>query len=421
MKKIKLVVITLISLLLITCVPVLANNNTEVFVNVSFMNGYYTDKQNIEGAIVECYSADGKTLISTSETNENGMAQFSLDKNISYIAKIVKVPERFEITSQNSNMREFYVNDDGSTYPTNVGFIVSAKPSINELKVYVEEYKSDPVSSLKDVPVRIITRNESGNLQVLTEKTNADGYASFKLKSGISYDWEIPKLPDGYRFPSDIFYSDGIFVKHIGETDFHIYLEKTDGGSSGEIPTPDPSPSPDTPPEDEKFQYQINEAPGISVIDQYGIPVMGAVVHIKVEPSDQTRYKGAEVNLTTGGNGSIFLDRNPIQADGTFSFNLVSLPEGYEMNDKIIVQRYEDNSIHADKTFVVKNNNPNKLIGESDSKTLKSNTSQTANSMTDSSKNPNTGNNTENTVIVLALLTSLLVATVSYVKVKKTN
>ena len=113
MKKIKLVVITLISLLLITCVPVLANNNTEVFVNVSFMNGYYTDKQNIEGAIVECYSADGKTLISTSETNENGMAQFSLDKNISYIAKIVKVHERFEITSQNSNMREFYVNDDG--------------------------------------------------------------------------------------------------------------------------------------------------------------------------------------------------------------------------------------------------------------------------------------------------------------------
>ena len=93
------------------------------------------------------------------------------------------------------------------------------------------------------------------------------------------------------------------------------------------------------------------------------------------------------------------------------------------MNDKKIEQTYDMGATYTDKTIVVEKvglDNGNGT-GSTTTPTANDNDPKSVSELNKSSDNPNTGNEVENLVVVLALLTSLLVSTISYVKVKKIN
>lgn len=314
MKKIKLVVITLISLLLIACVPVFAENETQT-------------------------------------------------------------PPDIEPTP---TVSKYIDNIDENTYPVKIYVGIGYNWSPDESAPY----------NLSGAKIMV---KDSNGLEIDTKTTNDDGYAEFYLKTG-NYNAFLTEVPDGYRISE--YSSAHPMIINPWPMEYHTLAATA-------------------------FE-RISEQPGVTVIDQNGMPVVNATVKIKHESSVRL-YSGeiSEITTTTDGTGKI----SPTPIFGKYTYKLLSVPDGYKINDKAVVQDYYMGATYTDKTIVVEKvglDNGNGT-GTTTTPTANDNDHKSVSELNKSSDNPNTGNEVENLVVVLALLTSLLVATVSYVKVKKIN
>lgn len=219
--------------------------------------------------------------------------------------------------------------------------------------------------------------------------SDKDGIAHFKVKNG-AYLLKLSDIPDGY---------------YTGINQFNGYMNGSDIICSGLSVWK---------------QEPISELPSIIIVDQNNNPVVGATVsitHSSILAS--TKNMISKIETTTGADGKV----SPSPLAGTYTYSLAAVPEGYRMNDKKIEQTYDMGATYTDKTIVVEKvglDNGNGT-GTITTPTANDNDHKSVSELNKSSDNPNTGNEVENLVVVLALLTSLLVSTISYVKVKKIN
>jgi len=314
MKKIKLVVITLISLLLITCCTVFAAEEVP-----------------------------GEPPIAPMPTPEPTGEQPPLDPDAEHM-----------ITAP------IFVN-----YPSN--------------------FSKGGTYYLTDVGVDLYQNGELIDSTI----SDKDGIAHFKVKNG-AYLLKLSDIPDGY---------------YTGINQFNGYMNGSDIICSGLSVWK---------------QEPISELPSIIIVDQNNNPVVGATVsitHSSILAS--TKNMISKIETTTGADGKV----SPSPLAGTYTYSLAAVPEGYRMNNKKIEQTYDMGATYTDKTIVVEklNTDNGNGTGTITTPTVNGDNPKSTSELHKSSDNPNTGNDVEDMVVVLALLTSLLIGTASYIKLKENN
>lgn len=219
--------------------------------------------------------------------------------------------------------------------------------------------------------------------------SDKNGVAHFKAKNG-AYLLKLSDIPDGY---------------YAAMNQLNGYVDGSDIICSGlSVWKKEP----------------VSELPSITIVDQNNDPVVGATVSITHSSMlASTKNMISKIETTTCADGKV----SPSPLAGTYTYSLIAVPEGYKMNDKKIEQTYDMGATYTDKTIVVEklNTDNGNGTGTTTSPTVNGDNSKSVSELNASSDNPHTGNEIENTIVVLALLASLLVGTISYVKIKKTN